>query len=107
MVKPGGTGRPKFAISARLAPLPPNRSRNSALPSALPSPKVKTHLPGFTACGALLLATGLGADTLGAAALGGAALDGTALAATFGAAFATGLGGRLFHRFCGVAAGGE
>ena len=23
MVKPGGTGRPMFAISARLAPLPP------------------------------------------------------------------------------------
>src|SRR5258708_37986258 len=105
MVKPGGTGRPRLAISARLAPLPPNRSRNSALPSALPSPKVKTHLPGFTACGALLLATGLGADTLGAAALGGAAFDGTALAGTFGAAFSTGLSGLFFRAFRGAATG--
>src|SRR6266481_980788 len=114
MVKPGGTGRPRLAISARLAPLPPNRSRNSALPSALPSPKVKTHLPAFTACGALLLAIGLeadgfGADTLeagifeagilaaalleGVALLEGIALlEGVALAATF----ATGLVGLFF-----------
>src|SRR5438132_2902219 len=49
MVKPGGTGRPRLAISARLAPLPPSRSRMLALPSALPSPKVNTHLPGFGA----------------------------------------------------------
>src|SRR5215468_3525566 len=47
MVKPGGTGKPRLAISARLAPLPPRRSRRPALPSALPSPKVKTHLPAF------------------------------------------------------------
>src|SRR5258708_37412970 len=47
MVKPGGTGNARLAISARLAPLPPSRSRRSALPSALPSPKVKTHLPAF------------------------------------------------------------
>src|SRR6185436_15426106 len=47
MVKPGGTGRPRLAISARLAPLPPSRSRRPALPSALPSPKVNTHLPDF------------------------------------------------------------
>src|ERR1700741_2568816 len=44
MVKPGGTGRPRLAISARLAPLPPSRSRRPALPSALPSPNVYTHL---------------------------------------------------------------
>src|SRR5262249_39959122 len=43
MVKPGGTGNPRFAISARFAPLPPSKSRIAALPSALPSPKVKTH----------------------------------------------------------------
>src|ERR1700722_7692028 len=49
MVKPGGTGRPRLAISARLAPLPPNRSRMAALPSALPSPNVNTHLPDFAA----------------------------------------------------------
>src|SRR3954462_2460225 len=59
MVKPGGTGRPRFAISARLAPLPPSRSRMSALPSALPSPNVNTHLPDFAASSAGLLATNL------------------------------------------------
>src|SRR5207248_8822152 len=58
MVKPGGTGRPRFAISARLAPLPPSKSRISALPSARPSPNVNTHLPG------LAPATGLSATTL-------------------------------------------
>src|SRR4030088_2640673 len=57
MVRPGGTGRPRLAISARLAPLPPSRSRKPALPSALPSPKVNTHLPDFTASAAGLLAT--------------------------------------------------
>src|ERR1700722_6391382 len=54
MVKPGGTGRPRLAISARLAPLPPSRSRKSALPSALPSPNVNTHLPDFAAAVAAL-----------------------------------------------------
>src|SRR4051812_16272390 len=43
MVKPGGTGNPRFDISARFAPLPPRRSRMPAAPSALPSPKVYTH----------------------------------------------------------------
>jgi hypothetical protein len=33
MVNPGGTGRPRFVISARLAPLPPRRSFMSLLPS--------------------------------------------------------------------------
>src|SRR5436305_2541970 len=51
MVKPGGTGRPRLAISARLAPLPPRRSRSPALPSALPSPKVNTHWPDLTSTG--------------------------------------------------------
>src|SRR5262245_59978223 len=51
MVKPGGTGRPRFAISARPAPLPPSSSRRAALPSARPSPKVKTHLPDFVLLG--------------------------------------------------------
>src|SRR5664279_1895693 len=59
MVKPGGTGSPRLAISARLAPLPPSRSFISALPSALPSPKVNTHLPDFTEAGAGLATTTL------------------------------------------------
>src|ERR1019366_634800 len=69
MVKPGGTGRPRLAISARLAPLPPSRSFISALPSALPSPKVNTHLPDFAAATAGLAAatlpTGFGAALAG------------------------------------------
>src|SRR3954454_14528536 len=59
MVKPGGTGRPRLAISARLARLPPSRSRSSALPSALPSPNVKTHLPDLIGSAPALLAAGL------------------------------------------------
>jgi len=39
-VKPGGTGRPRLLISARLAPLPPSSSRISARPSARPAPKL-------------------------------------------------------------------
>src|SRR5262249_51772635 len=108
MVKPGGTGRPRLAISARLAPLPPNRSRSSALPSALPSPKVKTHLPGFTAAAALLPAgfaegftvegfTEEGFTEEGFTEEGLAAV--AFVAATFGAAFATGLAGPLFSAF--------
>src|SRR6202048_3978301 len=64
MVKPGGTGSPRLAISARLAPLPPSKSRISALPSALPSPKVNTHLPDFAAPAAGLLAGALLAGAL-------------------------------------------
>src|ERR1700688_1789665 len=59
MVKPGGTGRPRLAISARVAPLPPSKSRNPAFPSALPSPNVNPHLPDFAAS-----AAGLPAATL-------------------------------------------
>src|ERR1700709_173410 len=69
MVKPGGTGSPRLAISARLAALPPSRSRMSALPSALPSPNVNTHLPDFALSSAGLLATilpaGFGAGLAG------------------------------------------
>src|ERR1700722_17195346 len=90
MVKPGGTGRPRLAISARLAPLPPNRSRSSALPSALPSPNVNTHLPAFTVSTAGLTAAGLAAVGLTAAGLGG-----TALLAAFGAGLARFLAGFL------------
>src|SRR2546430_14747249 len=43
MVKPGGTGRPRFAISARPAPLPPRMSRIAAEPSARPGPKKYTQ----------------------------------------------------------------
>src|SRR4030081_43861 len=69
MVKPGGTGSPRLAISARLAPLPPSKSRNPALPSALPSPNVNPHLPDFTApdagLAAAALRTGFGAALAG------------------------------------------
>src|SRR6185312_13892106 len=44
MVNPGGTGRPRLHISARLAPLPPSKFLSPARPSAAPSPKVYTHL---------------------------------------------------------------
>src|SRR5438045_2741664 len=43
MVKPGGTGSPRLAISARLAPLPPSRFLMPAVPSALPRPNLKTR----------------------------------------------------------------
>src|SRR6201990_2225557 len=94
MVNPGGTGKPRLAISARLAPLPPKRSRMLALPSALPSPKVNTHLPDFTAsatdldAGAFLTAAALPAVL--AAGLAEALATGlvTALAAGFAAALA-------------------
>src|SRR5258708_34420599 len=69
MVKPGGTGRPRLAISARPAPLPPRGLSMSARPSALPLPKPKTH---FDLAGAL--AEGfLGGAFAGAAGLRGAA----------------------------------
>src|SRR5260221_4958822 len=70
MVKAGGPGRPRLAISARPAPLPPRGLRMSARPSALPLPKPKTH---FDLAGAL--AEGfLGGAFAGAAGLRGAAL---------------------------------
>src|ERR1700694_6081538 len=98
MVKPGGTGSPKLAISARLAPLPPSKSRRPALPSALPSPNVNTHLPDFaTSAAGLLAATlliGFGAGLGGAffsalrALAGGAAVARTGLDGfCFGAVF--------------------
>src|SRR3954468_21114659 len=101
MVKPGGTGRPRLAISARLAPLPPSRSRMSALPSALPSPNVNTHLPALAATGAALAGTAFFAATFGATGLvtafaatlaAGLAVDFTAGLA---AALATGFGALL------------
>src|SRR6266508_1870314 len=42
MVKPGGTGTPRFVISARLAPFPPSILFMSRVPSATPLPKKKT-----------------------------------------------------------------
>src|SRR5262249_20747593 len=79
----------------------PRRSRSSALPSALPSPKVKTHLPAFTAAGALLFKAGLeaclaadfGADFAGVFATG------------FATDFATGLVGAFFSALRAGAAG--
>src|SRR6202521_192874 len=92
MVKPGGTGSPRLAISARLAPLPPSKSRRPALPSALPSPKVNTHLPDFAASALILPGVGLPATTLLLLAGFGAALAGlflsTLRALAAGAAFA-------------------
>src|SRR6267143_6506961 len=49
MVKPAGTGRPAFVISARPAPLPPRRSRIFALPSAFLFAKRYTHFCAFGA----------------------------------------------------------
>src|SRR5438034_3286018 len=63
MVNPGGTGRPRFAISARPAPLPPRMSRIAAEPSARPSPNEYTHRSSAGT-----------ADQLGMAARSGAAL---------------------------------
>src|ERR1700726_2052851 len=84
MVKPGGTGRPRLAISARLAPLPPSKSRRPALPSALPSPKVNTHLPDFaTSSAGLLAATLLAAFGAGLAGLFFSALRARAGGAAF------------------------
>src|ERR1700685_2012323 len=95
MVKPGGTGKPRLAISARLAPLPPSRSRNPALPSALPSPKVNTHLPDFatSAAGlaAAILLTGFGAD----------------LATDLGAGLGAGLAGLFFTALRALADGAD
>src|SRR5262249_9964152 len=53
MVKPGGTGKPRLAISARPAPLPPKRLPMSARPSAFPLPTGDTHSGlGWAAAGA-------------------------------------------------------
>src|SRR5258708_20355823 len=51
IVKPGGTGRPAFVISASPAPLPPRTSFIFPLPSALPPPKKYTYfvVAGFVA----------------------------------------------------------
>src|SRR5215470_11020535 len=49
MVKPGGTGRPRPAISARFAPLPPSRFFIAALPSAVPPPNAYTKRAAFFA----------------------------------------------------------
>src|SRR5262249_40532045 len=49
MVNPGGTGRPRPAISARFAPLPPSRFFIAALPSAVPPPKAYTKRAAFFA----------------------------------------------------------
>ncbi len=47
IVKPDGTGRPAFVISARPAPLPPRSARIFALPSALPPANRYTHFWAF------------------------------------------------------------
>src|SRR6185437_13162928 len=90
MVKPGGTGKPRLAISARLAPLPPSRSRMLARPSALPSPKVKTHLFDFAAA--------CGFDLAAACAAGRTAAFAAGLVAFFFSVFRTGAAGAAFAR---------
>src|SRR5688572_9546856 len=49
MVNPGGTGIPRFVISARFAPLPPSTRFMSRVPSARPAPKKYTDflVPSF------------------------------------------------------------
>src|SRR5918992_6369388 len=42
MVNPGGTGTPRFVISARFAPFPPSTLFISLVPSARPAPKEYT-----------------------------------------------------------------
>src|SRR5258708_16668453 len=42
MVNQGGTGKPRFGISARFAPLPPSTAFMSLVPSADPPPKKYT-----------------------------------------------------------------
>src|SRR5258708_36728839 len=42
IVTPGGTGTPRFVISARFAPLPPSTAFMSLVPSADPPPKKYT-----------------------------------------------------------------
>src|ERR1700704_3448266 len=54
IVKPGGTGRPAFVISARPAPLPPSRSFMLRLPSAFPLPKKYTYFFAFPVLPALV-----------------------------------------------------
>src|SRR4029079_2873599 len=49
IVKPGGTGRPMLAISARFAPLPPSRFFISFVPSAFPPPKKNVRFATFPA----------------------------------------------------------
>src|SRR5690606_27544877 len=47
MVNPGGTGTPRFVISARFAPLPPSTDFISRVPSARPFPKKYTDFAGI------------------------------------------------------------
>ena len=55
IVNPGGTGTPRFVISARFAPLPPRIAFMSFVPSAFPSPKKNTDVaPVVAGAGRLL-----------------------------------------------------
>src|SRR3954465_5582445 len=103
MVKPGGTGRAGLAISARLAPLPPSRSRISALPSALPSPNVNTHLPALAATGAAFLGAGF---TAAFGATGFVCAFATALETALAAGFTAGLAAALATGFTAALATG-
>src|SRR5262245_51594828 len=48
MVKPGGTGTPRFVISASSEPFPPSSGRNALEPSALPSANEYTYFVART-----------------------------------------------------------
>ncbi len=50
IVKPGGTGKPSDAISARFAPLPPRRALSLARPSAVPPPNCRTWFTRMLPC---------------------------------------------------------
>src|SRR5688500_18183287 len=60
IVKPAGTGTPRFVISARLAPFPPSTLFMSRVPSAAPLPKKKTDwvMPSAAAAESKLLGIG-------------------------------------------------
>src|SRR5688500_3077341 len=60
IVKPAGTGTPRFVISARFAPFPPSTLFISRVPSAAPLPKKKTDwvMPSAAAAESKLLGVG-------------------------------------------------
>src|SRR5687767_7784682 len=60
IVKPAGTGTPRFVISARLAPFPPSTLFMSRVPSPAPLPKKKTDwvMPSAAAAESKLLGIG-------------------------------------------------
>src|SRR5687768_2091847 len=60
IVKPAGTGTPRFVISARFAPFPPSTLFISRVPSAAPLPKKKTDCVMLSAAAAESKLLGVG-----------------------------------------------